>query len=457
MADSSPRKPRAKKAGPLTLTVADREVSISNPDKVLFPEAGYTKHHLVGYYLAVADGALRAAGGRPNVLVRYPNGIDGEFFYQKRAPTSRPEWIEVVALHFPSGREAEEVVPRDAAALAWLANLACLELHPHPVRAEDLDHPDELRVDLDPVPGVEWPQVRQAAGVVEETLADLGLVGWPKTSGSRGIHVNVRIEPRWEFAEVRRAALALAREVERRAPTIATSKWWKEERHGVFVDYNQNAKDRTVAAAYSVRPKPDARVSAPLTWQEIADCEPGDFTLGTMPARFAEVGDRHEGIDRHAGSLDRLLELSREHERAGQGDAPWPPHYQKQPGEPPRVQPSRARSDARKTTKRARPTDASSPRAPSGRRVPKHPLIEIGRSKQKADALAGLERWKARHPEAAAHLEPADVLVDAMRGRYRTWTRIRVNLQHVPEELRPPQEALDPDEKELSGWEGFQP
>jgi bifunctional non-homologous end joining protein LigD len=479
MSDSA-KKPR-KKSGTLSIDVAGRDVSISNPGKVLFPDAGYTKLDLVRYYLAVADGALRAAGGRPNVLVRYPNGIDGEFFYQKRAPTSRPEWIEVVALHFPSGREAEEVVPRDSATLAWLANLACLELHPHPVRAEDLDHPDELRVDLDPVPGVEWPQVREVAGVVEETLKDLGLIGWPKTSGSRGIHVNVRIEPRWEFGEVRRAALALAREVERRAPNIATSKWWKEERHGVFVDYNQNAKDRTVAAAYSVRPKPDARVSAPLTWQEIADCEPGDFTLATMPARFAEVGDRHRDIDDHAGSLDALIELSREHERAGEGDAPWPPHYQKQPGEPPRVQPSRKRGTGKPTATRTtaknateKPAGEASPQKPRARRagsaaaatptgasppkrrVSKHPLIEIGRAKQKADALAGLERWKLRHPEAAVHLQPADVLVDAMRGRFRTWTRIRVNLQHVPEELRPAQEPLDPDERDLSGWEGLE-
>jgi DNA ligase D-like protein (predicted polymerase) len=409
------------------LVISGREVVVTNPRKVLFPQAGYTKLDIVRYYLAVADGALRGAGGRPNVLVRYPNGIDGEFFYQKRAPRARPEWIEVVALRFPSGRSAEEVVPRDAASLVWLANLGCIELHPHPVRADDLDHPDELRVDLDPVPGVEWAQVREVAGVVEATLADFGLTGWPKTSGSRGMHVNVRIERRWTFAQVRRAALALAREVERRAPRIATSKWWKEERHGVFVDYNQNAKDRTVASAYSVRPKPDARVSAPLAWDEVPSCEPGDFTLATMPQRYATVGDRHEGIDRVAGSLDALLELSARHEADGLGDAPWPPQYAKQPGEPPRVQPSR-------------------------RRVPKHPLIEIGRSRRKEDALAGLERWKARHAEAAAHLEPADVLVDAMRGRWTTWTRVRVNLKNVPEALRPPQEPLDPDEKISESW-----
>src|SRR3989454_34196 len=316
------------------LTVAGREVAISNPDKVLFPQAGYTKLDLARYYLAVADGALRGAGGRPNVLVRYPNGIDGEFFYQKRAPQSRPPWIEVVALRFPSGRSAEEVVPRDAAALTWMANLACLELHPHPVRADDLDHPDELRVDLDPVPGVDWDQIREVARVVRATLDDFGLTGWPKTSGSRGMHVYVRIEPRWTFDAVRRAALAFAREVERRAPNLATSKWWKEERHGVFLDYNQNAKDRTIAAAYSVRPTPDARVSAPLAWEEIDACDPRDFTLATMPARFASIGDRHAGIDAHSCSLERVLELADRQQREGLGDAPWPPHYQKQPGEP---------------------------------------------------------------------------------------------------------------------------
>ena len=403
------------------LTVAGREIGISNPRKVLFPQAGHTKLDLARYYLAVADGALRGAGGRPNVLVRYPNGVGGEFFFQKRAPESRLPWIEVVSLSFPSGRTAEEVVPRDAATLIWMANLACLELHPHPVRADDLDHPDELRVDLDPVPGVEWPQIRDVANVVRATLDDLGLIGWPKTSGSRGIHVYVRIERRWVFDQVRRAALAFAREVERRAPGLATSKWWKEERHGVFLDYNQNAKDRTIASAYSVRPTVDARVSAPLTWEEIDDCNPADFTLATMPARFARVGDRHAAIDEHPCSLDRLLELSAAQERGGQGDAPWPPNYKKQAGEPPRVQPSK-------------------------RRTPKHPLIEIGRSPKKEDALAGVERWKARHPDAAAHLEPADVLVDAMRGRFRSWTRTRLNLRHVPEAIRPPQEALDPDD-----------
>jgi bifunctional non-homologous end joining protein LigD len=409
----------ATKSERVVLDVAGREVVVTNPGKVYFPDAGITKLDVVRYYLAVADGALRGAGGRPNVLVRYADGITGEFFYQKRAPASRPPWVEVVTLSFPSGRTAEEVVPRDAAALAWMGNLGCLELHPHPVRAEDLEHPDELRVDLDPVPGVEWPQLQDVARVVRDVLADYALVGWPKTSGSRGIHVLVRIHRRWSFGEVRRAALALAREVERRAPTLATSKWWKEERHGVFLDYNQNAKDRTVASAYSVRPKPDARVSAPVTWDELFACDPGDFTLRTMPARFAAIGDRHAAIEAHPCSLDPLLELSARHEAQGLGDAPWPPHYAKQAGEPPRVQPSR-----RKSTK---------------------PLIEIGRAARKDDALAGLERWKRRHPRTAEHLRDADVLVDAMRGRSSTWTRVRVNLEHVPQALRPAQEPPDPD------------
>jgi len=401
------------------LTVAGREIAISHPDKLLFPRPKHTKLDLVRYYLAVSEGALRGAGGRPNMLVRYPDGVEGEHFYQKRAPAGRPRWIEVVGLRFPSGRIAQEIVPRDAAALAWLANLGCLEMHPHPVRAEDLEHPDELRIDLDPVPGVTWKQVQEVTAVAGAVLQDFNLVGWPKTSGSRGMHICVRLERRWGFEDVRRGALALAREVEQRAPKLATSKWWKEERHGVFVDYNQNAKDRTVASAYSVRPTPDARVSAPLSWNEVADCDPADFTLSSMPARFKTLGDPHRAIDQHAGSLAGLLELF---ERQGLGDAPWPPHYRKQAAEPPRVRPSRRRL----------------------------PLLEIGRARRKEDALAGLERWRARHPQAAAHLEPADVLIDAMRGRYTTWTRIRVNLQHVPEELRPAQAALDPDEKIFS-------
>ena len=408
-----------KKAGSEVLAVAGREVVISNAAKVLFPAAKITKLDVARYYIALAEGALRGAGGRPNMLVRYPNGIDGEFFYQKRAPESRPDWLEVVTLRFPSGRSAEELVPRDAAALAWMANLGCLELHPHPVRSDDLEHPDELRVDLDPVPGVKWAQVREVATVAKAALADMGLLGWPKTSGKRGMHIYVRIAQRWTFDEVRRAALALARDVEQRSPKLATSKWWKEERHGVFVDYNQNAKDRTIASAYSVRPTPNATVSAPLDWSEVADCEPEDFTLASMARRYKRLGDRHAGIDERAGSLERLLELF---EKQGQGDAPWPPHYRKQAGEPARVQPSKR----------------------------KLPVIEIGRAKHKDDALAGFERWRQRHPEAAQHLEPADVLVDSMRGRYTTWTRIRVNLQHVPEKLRPAQEPLDPDEKTFS-------
>lgn len=407
------------KAASEVLAIAGREVVITNAAKLLFPAAKVTKLDVARYYTAVAEGALRGAGGRPNMLVRYPNGVDGEFFYQKRAPASRPPWIEVVELKFPSGRSALEIVPRDAAVLAWMANLGCLELHPHPVRAADLEHPDELRVDLDPVPGVKWAQVREVALVAKAALADVGLVGWPKTSGKRGMHIYVRIAQRWTFDEVRRAALALARDVESRAPRLATSKWWKEERQGVFVDYNQNAKDRTVASAYSVRPTPQATVSAPLDWSEVAECEPEDFTLVNMPRRYQRLGDRHAGIDQHAGSLERLLALF---EQQGQGDAPWPPHYKKQTGEPARVQPSKR----------------------------KLPVIEIGRAKHKEDALAGFERWRKRHPEAAKHLEPADVLVDSMRGRYTTWTRIRVNLQHVPEKLRPAQAPLDPDEKTFS-------
>jgi DNA ligase D len=413
MSSGSPRRRKAEPSGEREIiAVSGREVAVSHPGKALFPKAGYTKLDVVRYYLAVAEGALRAAGGRPNVLVRFPDGIEGEFFYQKRAPKARPDWIEVVELRFPSGRSAEEIVPRDAAALAWMVNLGCLELHPHPVRAEDLEHPDELRVDLDPLPGVEWKQVKEVSFIVKTILSEAGLTGWPKTSGKRGIHVAVRIERRWSFDEVRRAALALAREVERRAPAIATSKWWKEERHGVFVDYNQNAKDRTVASAYSVRPTGDARVSAPLSWHEVESCDPGDFTLASMPKRFKQIGDRHAGIDAAAGSLEPLLELFK---RQGGQDAPWPPYYS-------RKQPPRKRL----------------------------PVIEIARAKKEEDALAGLERWKKRHPEAAAHLQPADILVDSMRGRYSTWTRVRVNLQHVPENLRPAQEPLDPGEKTLA-------
>src|SRR3989442_14209665 len=429
---------RMAKPQPAVLGANGLEVKITNPDKVMFPQAGHTKLDIAKYYLAVAAGALRGAGDRPNVLVRYPNGVGGEFFYQKRAPDSRPPWLEVVTISFPSGRTASEVVPRDAAALAWMANLGCLELHPHPVRADDLDHPDELRVDLDPGPGVVWDDVRRVALVAREALEEYGLRGWPKTSGSRGMHINVRIERRWTFDQVRRAALALARDVERRAPALATSAWWKEERHGVFIDYNQNAKDRTVASAWSVRPTPDARVSMPLEWDEVAGCDPTAFTLITAPNRFAERGDAAAGIDQAAGSLDKLLELSAEQEAAGLGDDPWPPHYKKQDDEPPRVAPSR-RKGARATKKG------------SGRRLSTQPLVTIANAEHKEDALAGLNRWKARHPGAAALLQVDDILVDSMRGRSSTWTRIRINLRHVPEGKRPAQEPPDPD---YDPWRG---
>jgi DNA ligase D-like protein (predicted polymerase) len=437
------------KPKPIVLEAAGLEVNITNPDKVLFPEAGHTKLDLAKYYLSVAEPALRGAGGRPNVLVRYPNGVGQEFFYQKRAPDSRPPWLEVVTISFPSGRTASEIVPRDAAALAWMANMGCLELHPHPVRADDLDHPDELRVDLDPGPGVEWDYVRRVALVVREVLEDHDLRGWPKTSGSKGMHVNVRIERRWTFDEVRRSALALAREVERRAPELATSKWWKEERHGVFIDYNQNAKDRTVASAWSVRPTPEARVSMPLDWDEVAGVDPTEFTLITAPRRLAERGDAAAGIDEAAGSLDKLLALSAEQEAGGQGDAPWPPHYEKKAGEPPRVMPSRKKGARAK----AKSQEAGTKAKGTGRRRSKHPLITISKAEKKEDALAGLERWKAKFPEAAARLAVDDVLVDPMRGKYTTWTRIRVNLRHVPEEERPAEEAPDPDYDPWGGWE----
>jgi len=440
------------------LEVAGREVTVSNPDKVFFPKAGHTKLDLVRYYLAVADGALRGVAGRPMALKRYVNGAEGEFFFQKRAPTSRPDWIEVVELAFPSGRTAEEIVVRDAAQLVWVINLGCIDLNPHPVRAEDLDHPDELRVDLDPIPGVSWPQIRDVAMVTKEVLDDLGMRGWPKTSGSRGFHVYCRIEPRWTFPEVRRAALALAREVERRAPDLATSRWWKEERHGVFLDYNQNAKDRTVASAYSVRPTPDARVSTPLSWDEVPDIEPDAFTIDTMPERFDEVGDPFEPMDEPSDSLERLLELSAQHEEAGFGDAPWPPHFAKQAGEPPRVQPSKRRKTSGKPERQGVvPPPAPGKRAgPTGRRRTTMPLIEVARAATEAEAREGLERWKERHPDVWTHLAPPDVLVDSMRGRSSTWTRIRLNLRNVPEGERPPQEALEVDYDPWEGVEGWE-
>ncbi len=431
----------------MVIEVAGREVAVSNPQKVYFPRTGHTKLDIVRYYLAVADGALRGAGGRPMALKRFVNGAEEEAFFQKRAPTSRPSWVETAELRFPSGRTADEVVLRDAAGLAWVANLGCIDLNPHPVRAADLDHPDELRVDLDPVPGVEWPQIIAVALCAREVLADFGLTGWAKTSGSRGMHIYARILPNWSFADVRRSAVAVAREIERRVPDLATSKWWKEERHGVFVDYNQNAKDRTVASAYSVRPLPDARVSTPLDWDEVPAVDPSAFTIDTVPERFARLGDPWEGIDSAVGSLDRLLEQAERDEASGLPDAPWPPHYEKQEGEDARVQPSKRRAPASGD-------GASSAPSPTGRRKPTKPLIEIARAKSKAEAMAGLDRWKDRHSDVWPLLEPADVLVDAMRGRSSTWTRIRVNLEHVPEARRPSQEPLEVDYDPWTEWGG---
>src|SRR3954471_763600 len=456
------------------------EVKISNPDKVYFPKAGLTKMDVVRHYLTVADGAIRGVRDRPMAMKRYVNGAEGEFFFQKRAPESRPPWIETVELSFPSGRTANEVVVSNRAQLAWVVNLGCIDLNPHPVRADDVDHPDELRVDLDPMPGIEWPQIVDVALVVREVMEDFELTAWPKTSGSRGIHVYTRIDRRWTFPEVRRAALAIAREVERRAPDIATSKWWKEERHGVFLDYNQNAKDRTVASAYSIRPLPDARVSMPLRWDQVADVDAADFTLATVPAIYARDGDAHAAIDGAVGSLDALLELSARDEAAGMGDAPWPPNYRKQESEPPRVQPSRQRRAAadyntpeaeaareksraamerrfeRLAEQRTAERAAGYGRAPSptGRRVSTKPLVEIARAAKKDEAVAGLERWKLRHAEIVDFLEPADILTDSMRGRNTTWTRIRVNLEHVPADKRPTQEPLEVDYDPWVEWAG---
>ncbi len=506
----------AKAAAAELLDIDGREVRVTNPHKVYFPAVGVTKLDLVSYYLAVADGALRAIGRRPLVLKRYVNGIEGEGFYQKRAPAKRPDWVRTVELTFPSGRTAHELVISERAQLVWITNLGNIDLHPHPVREDDLDHPDELRIDLDPGPGVSWQTVREVAQVVREVLAEHELTGWPKTTGSRGLHVYVRLHREWGFGEVRRAALAVSREVERRAPGRATSKWWKEEREGVFLDYNQNAKDRTVAAAYSVRPLPEARVSAPLTWDEVPECEPADFTIRSMPARLAARGDLAAGLDASPGSLAGLLELAKRHEAEGLGgDAPWPPHFRRRRGEPKRVAPSRAADPAASESGVARsaevaPAAGPSPEAPAspaaasgtagspaatgtidtaaapvspaapaaapaaaapafpaasstptseaapaasassaapapGRRRSKMPLIVVAKARTEAGALAGLDRWKQRHPEAARHLQAADVLTDAMRGRSSTWTRIRVNLRHVPEAERPPAEAPDPD------------
>jgi bifunctional non-homologous end joining protein LigD len=424
----------AKEPAGRVLTLEGREVQITNPDKLYFSsQVQVTKLDLVNYYLSLAGGALSGIRDRPIVLKRFVNGAEAEAFYQKRAPDKRPPWLRTVVLSFPSGRTAEEIVVDDAAGLAWIVNLGCIELHPHPVRSGDLEHPDELRIDLDPIPGVGWGDVRRVALEVQGLLEELGLRGWPKTSGSRGMHINVRIQPRWTFTEVRRAAVALSRAVERRAPSLASSKWWKEERHGVFLDYNQNAKDRTTCSAYSVRPLPDARVSTPLHWNEVAECDPAEFTIFTVPDRFAKIGNPHDDMDASPGSLEKLLELADKDEASGLGDAPWPPHFRKMKGEAPRVMPSRAKSAARK------------PRT-------KMPLIVVANSPDKAAALAGLERWKEKHSRISELLAVDDVLVDSMRGRSSTWTRIRVNLRHVPEEQRPSQETPDPDDDPTREW-----
>jgi len=422
------------------VSVAGRQVRITHPDKPYFSrDVKLTKLDLVRYYLSVERGAIAGIRDRPVVLKRFVHGAEGEPFYQKRAPTGRPAWLRTVTLSFPSGRTAEEIVVDDAAGLAWIVNLGCIELHPHAVRAADLDHPDELRIDLDPGPGVAWDDVRRVAMEAKGLLDELGLRGWPKTSGSRGMHVNVRIHQHWTFTDVRRAALAFSREVERRAPTLATSKWWKEERRGVFLDYNQNAKDRTTCSAYSVRPLADARVSTPLRWEEIPECDPADFTVTTVPARLSSLGDPNDGMDDSAGSLDALLELAARDEASGLGDAPWPPHFQKTAGEATRVAPSRAKGVAK--AKKV----AGAPRT-------KVPLIVVANSTKKDAALSGLARWKARHPEVAEYLAVDDVLVDSMRGRSSTWTRIRVNLRNVPEGIRPPQETPDPDDDPTRAW-----
>jgi DNA ligase D-like protein (predicted polymerase) len=423
-----------KNEGNVVLLIEGREVRVTHPEKPYFTkQTKLTKLDLVQYYLSVAPGALAGIRNRPIVLKRFVNGAEGEAFYQKRAPANLPSWLRTTTLSFPSGRTAEEVVVDDAAGLAWIVNLGCIELHPHPVRADNLEHPDELRVDLDPGPGVRWEDVRRVALEVKSFLEEMGLRGWPKTSGSRGMHVNVRIQQRWGFNEVRRAAVALAREMERRLPNLASSKWWKEERHGVFVDYNQNAKDRTTCSAYSVRPLPDARVSMPLHWHEVPDCDPADFTVLTVPKRFAKSGDAHQGMDDEPGSLEKLLELANKDEASGLSDAPWPPHFRKMKGEAARVAPSRAKSITKKTRT-------------------KMPLLVIANSPSKDAALAGLERWKKKHPKVAKLLAIDDVLVDSMRGRYSTWTRIRINLRNVPEKLRPAQETPDPDDDPTREW-----
>ena len=439
----------AKKQAAEVLTLNGHEVQVTNPDKLYFSrDVKLTKLQVVQYYLSVADGAVRGVRDRPNMLKRFVNGADAEPFYQKRAPDNTPAWLRTVTLSFPSGRTADEVVVDDAAALAWIVNLGCIELHPHPVRTNDLDHPDELRIDLDPIPGVKWEQVRTVAMEARNLMDEMGLRGFPKTSGSRGMHVNARIQQRWTFTEVRRAALAFSREIERRLPKLATSKWWKEERHGVFLDYNQNAKDRTTCSAYSIRPLPDARVSTPLRWDEVPDSNPEDFNVLTVPKRFAAVSDPNESMDDFAGSLEKLLELADRDEAAGLGDAPWPPHFRKMEGEGMRVAPSRAKKAGGGTR------EAGGERRESGtrRRATKMPLITVANSPHKDEALAGLERWKKKHRAAAKHLAVDDVLVDSMRGRSSTWTRIRINLRNVPEKIRPEQEKPDPDDDPTREW-----
>lgn len=403
--------------GPVSLEVAGREIAITHPGKVVFPGRNITKLDLIRYYLSVSDGALRGVAGRPMILKRFVKGITEEAVFQKRAPQKRPDWVDVAELRYASGTSAAEAVIHDAAGLAWAINLGCVDLNPHAVRAGDLDHPDELRVDLDPMPGVSWQRIVEVALVAREVLEDYGLVGWPKTSGSKGFHVYARIAPHWTFKQVRLAAQTVAREVERRAPEAATSRWWKEEREGVFVDFNQNAKDRTVASAYSVRATPDARVSTPLHWDEVAGCDPAAFTIATVPGRFAELGDPWAGMDDAVGELDRLLILA---EELG----------------PPEKAPKGAKKSA------------------DGRRVSSMPLIEIARTKTKDEAMTALDTWRARYPAAAERLQPVDVLVDGMRGPSSIWYRIRINLQHVPADQRPPQEELIAD---YSPWEGYTP
>jgi bifunctional non-homologous end joining protein LigD len=458
----------AKVDDAVVLQVEGHDVRVSSPEKPYFTkQVQLSKLDIVQYFLSVAPGALRGIVGRPIVLKRFVNGAEAEPFYQKRAPSDLPAWMRTVTLSFPSGRTAEEVVVDEAAGLAWVVNLGCMELHPHPVTAEDLDHPNELRVDLDPGPGVGWEDVRAVALEAKAVLEEHGLTAWAKTSGSRGMHVNARIAQQWDFTEVRRAALALAREVERRVPALASSKWWKEERHGVFLDYNQNAKDRTTASAYSVRPLPDARVSAPLQWDEVMTCDPGDFTVLTMPKRFAAIGDPHAGMDAAVGSLEGLLELAARDESSGLGDAPWPPHFAKAEGEGKRVTPSRAKAfgdqigegfGEKRFRKRAVAKNEGAGQAEvkpkRAGRVSKDPLVVVAQSGDKAAAEAGLERWKGSHAEAAAFLAVDDVLVDRMRGSAYVWYRIRVNLRHVPEGMRPAQGVIDPDDDPTREWRG---